>query len=602
MARILNAISKVIPYVNMEDAEDKEPALPDSDQGYLTRDGNKKAYQQPDSAQDSTRVTKSETGLCEQTGIEESTAKSVQAASSSGALSPRAASLGPSRPKGHRLSSGSQVEVNSHSVPQAGPYIMRRKAMPNKLSNVSSLTSSGSSLNGRESGADISGVRKEGENTEADHTWSSSMRSNSDPDLRATSEPKDKPDSNKALRTCLKQRARSANTLPYGSMLDKTSSFDVRKLRRRKTVEFEDAVSQPVPSSMIGPNKIRGFSRKEPVKVTRRTPPCPGTAGLNKRSPARPAVTRTDVHVIAITPTSSKLAFQDPSTSRSSREINPATPTMQIVESSNGSYEVIWDDMPTEHSSRINRRSSSASQALEAISSTATRDLERVNTKLAEWSGTRSTPPGYFKPMVVCFPDIDCHRPFESAIADDEGFEILAPPNSEKVSALHSRHPSRPISAPMSRVTSHDALRENESSQDTFLNDSDLRQEQTLVVPSPAAWSTHLIAARRKLGMHSPERKLSNIDEVDVRFRNHRDSVTIAHSRLVRSGGVRPELFEHGDSVSTAKKRLHARNHATSTSKQAQLSDSGTEPTPLQADGDTSGLPPPPVVNAEAFR
>jgi hypothetical protein len=44
--------------------------------------------------------------------------------------------------------------------------------------------------------------------------------------------------------------------------------------------------------------------------------------------------------------------------------------------------------------------------------------------------------------------------------------------------------------------------------------------------------------------------------------------VTIAHSRLVHSGGVSPELFAHRDSVSIAKKRMHAKNHAASAARQ----------------------------------
>ena len=62
-------------------------------------------------------------------------------------------------------------------------------------------------------------------------------------------------------------------------------------------------------------------------------------------------------------------------------------------------------------------------------------------------------------------------------------------------------------------------------------------------------------------------RKLSNLEEADTKFRDHRDSVTIAHSRIVHSGGVSPELFAHRDSVSLGKKRMHARNHAASAAR-----------------------------------
>ncbi|KAJ4382016.1 hypothetical protein N0V86_002342 [Didymella sp. IMI 355093] len=105
---------------------------------------------------------------------------------------------------------------------------------------------------------------------------------------------------------------------------------------------------------------------------------------------------------------------------------------MQIVESGNGSYEVVWDDVPPEHSVRTQRRSSSANQALGAASA-GTKGLERVNTKLTEWSGTWNTSSDSFKPTIVVFPDDDGRRPhFECAIVDDEDIEIFAPPNSER--------------------------------------------------------------------------------------------------------------------------------------------------------------------------
>ncbi|KAF3036158.1 hypothetical protein E8E12_002931 [Didymella heteroderae] len=139
-------------------------------------------------------------------------------------------------------------------------------------------------------------------------------------------------------------------------------------------------------------------------------------------------MTRTDVHVIAIAPSPSRFGGLDTKRQGNFEETDAATPTVQIVESGNGSYEVV----PPEHSARTRRRSSSASQALEAAS-TGTKGLERVNTKLTEWSGTWNTPFDFFKPTIVVFPDDDVRRPqFECAIVDDEDIDIFAPPNSER--------------------------------------------------------------------------------------------------------------------------------------------------------------------------
>ena len=170
----------------------------------------------------------------------------------------------------------------------------------------------------------------------------------------------------------------------------------------------------------------------------------------------------------------------------------------------------------------------------------------------------------------------------------------MAPPNSERVSAVHSRRPSRPASARMSRAASHDESSEPLVSRDIRIDDPITSLEAALVVPDPEAWSAHLIAARRRLGVPSPERKLSNVEEADLRFRNHRDSLTLAHGRLIDSSGVRPELFAHRDSVKIAKKRMHARNH-----KHANRLESKSEPE-RHADDDATIIPPLPVIKAHA--
>ncbi|KAF3051018.1 hypothetical protein E8E11_005952 [Didymella keratinophila] len=387
----------------------------------------------------------------------------------------------------------------------------------------------------------------------------------------------------------------SGNTTPpNGTATLVVDPVENQKLRRVKTVDFEKAISESFPPQQTTSVSTTNHREGKNGKVPGRLNLCPGAALLARRSPACPAVTRTDVHVIAIAPSSSKSTDMGTADQDDLQEADSATPTMQIVESGNGSFEVVWDDVPLMHGARTRRRSSSASQALEAASA-GTKGLGRVNTKLTEWSGTWNTLADSFKPTIIVFPDDDGRRPhFDCAIVDDEEIDILAPPNSERVSAYHSHRPSRPASARISRAASHDELSEPVVLRDIPVDNPTTSLEAAVVVPDPEAWSAHLVAARQKLGVPSPERKLSNVEEVDLKFRNHRDSLTLAHGRLVDSSGVRPDLFAHRDSVKIAKQRMHARNH-----KHAHRVESKSEPK-QHADDEAATIPPLPVVKAHA--
>jgi hypothetical protein len=246
---------------------------------------------------------------------------------------------------------------------------------------------------------------------------------------------------------------------------------------------------------------------------------------------------------------------------------------MQIIETKNRSYEVIWDDVPSEHSIRLRgRRIPSASHALEAANPVAKRGLDRVNTKLADWSGTWNHPSDSFKPTIVVFPDDNSGTPrYDCAVDDEEDGSLWAPPNSRLMSTSNSRLPSRPVSAPITRKASCEEISLQEALEESpSPNTQDWQPPSTtpLVVPDPdghrsAGYNTKQLVAVRQL---------SNMDERDWKFREHRDSITIAHARLVHSGGVSPELFAHRDSVSMARKRMHARNHAMSATRMAPRS------------------------------
>jgi hypothetical protein len=58
------------------------------------------------------------------------------------------------------------------------------------------------------------------------------------------------------------------------------------------------------------------------------------------------------------------------------------------------------------------------------------------------------------------------------------------------------------------------------------------------------------------------KRFLSGLDESDGGFRGHRDSLTVARSRLLRKRNISPDLFQLKDAVAIAQKQSHVTDHA----------------------------------------
>ncbi|KAF2244144.1 hypothetical protein BU26DRAFT_522847 [Trematosphaeria pertusa] len=409
------------------------------------------------------------------------------------------------------------------------------------------------------------------------------VRSKSDPSSIPQVAPKPgKLGKNLPLKSSMKRKAKSATTTPPSEIhTDSSTLTDEQKLRRVKTVDFEETTSkglsslpplklwssEPTSDAADGEQRPRTRTPKayvEPVKAAKRAPSCPGP--MVKSSLADPAVTRTDVHVVAIAPSWS---FDD---TADEGGIDPATPTMQIVESKNGCYEVIWDDVPEEHDIRLHRRSSSASQALHTFGSTASRGLERVNTKLTEWTWGREGPTQPFKPQIVVFPDDDDRSPQppqpDCAVDDSGDLVIVPPPNSAMTSTNPSRHTSRPVSTRTSREGSYDDPVQTAAPNINHPHDKRYSKIEpilrTSAIPDPDATMRTLTGVGRRVKGPPADRRLSNMDESEMRFRGHRDSVTIARTRMFDVGGISPELFMHRDSVAIAKKRMHGRSHAVS--------------------------------------
>ncbi|KAJ4993116.1 hypothetical protein SVAN01_01468 [Stagonosporopsis vannaccii] len=563
MFGLLSTVAKTIPSVNGAGDIEGDVYQPLLAKNESMRDASEiedssRVHQRPTNLEQSTRKPDSHLEVQKSAETSVSTNDFVQASLHSKSPTSPGARLQTPRPNTLRSITSSVIETQSHSsVTDIADSPIQREIIV-RLSNIKELDASRRNEEQRNSSVNAR-TRKAGcgENSE----WRSLTHSISDPYLSMTSTAS-KRSNTKPLKTCLKQKSKSADTTPTNKTLASCDqSPEKQKLRRRKTVDFAETVLESGFTRVDVPD--RASTRQEPKaeKDQKQKRSCPGTAMLSMPSMASPAITRTDVHVIAITPSSSNFVGAGQTQPKNAKG-DPATPTMQIVESRNGSYEIIWDDVPPEHNVRTQRRSSAAGEALGALS-TSSRGLERVNTKLTEWSGTWNTPSQYFKPTIVVFPDDDGSGPrSECTVIDYDDIGIFAPPNSESASAVHSCHGSRPASACMSSMPSQDGPRSV-----YFIQDTNSSPEQlSPVTPDPRAWPAHRLATHRKLEVLSPDRKLSNIEEADVRFRDHRDSVTLAHSRLIKSGAMTPELFAHRDSVTLAKRRMYAKNHTISTS------------------------------------
>ncbi|KAF2006921.1 hypothetical protein P154DRAFT_558868 [Amniculicola lignicola CBS 123094] len=385
------------------------------------------------------------------------------------------------------------------------------------------------------------------------------------------------------LKTCLKQKSKSAATTPpfiTGDDTEHTTGISpFGSLRRVKTVEFEREANRTLlylpplqvwtaeDHSEVDVNPEESELRttnhtKSRPKTFKRMRSCPGPK--TKSSTADPAITKTDVHVIAVAPSLSMddIPDEDP--------IETTIPTMQIVESRSGCYEVVWDNVPPEHDIRERRRGSTASLALQNVGSGGAKGLERVNTRLTEWTQGKDSPTDIFKPQIVVFPDSDGRSRNLDPSYDDDEFTIFAPPNTTHPSANQSTHPYRSESVRLSTSSSHDDTNSQHSG-DSPMTEKPDSVHSSLVLPDPGAATKrpgYLIGASRGVRKPPQDRRLSNVDESDMKFRGHRDSVTLLRSRMVTSSGISLELFMHRDSVSMAKKRMYARNHAVSSARE----------------------------------
>ncbi|KAF2027420.1 hypothetical protein EK21DRAFT_91582 [Setomelanomma holmii] len=452
-------------------------------------------------------------------------------------LSPAQASLRAHRPSAHRTSSSSRVELRSryHDPSFTCVALQQELVARTRLRRKGPLSNEQTSSGTR---ASRPSDRKELENLGPSCRSSMESVTRSSPDLRRDFDQLRTYNTDTPLKTCLKKKAQSNPTSPPSENNETFNKSSTRRtLRRVKTVDFEKATkfTRSSPPLELTPKMVAQATTDcthifKTDTQARMASLCPGTKASRKSGLANPATTRTDVHVIAIAPSWKADPRDD------LNAVDPATPTMQVVESGNRRYEVVWDDVPSEHKIRTHRRRSSACHSLRAVSFTAFRDLHRVNSKLTDWSESWNAPSSTFKPTIVVFPDDDGRtQPLGCAMEGSDDLHVPAPPNSQRTSAGPSRFPSRPASAPMTRNVSAEQLRPGDAFHDVPQQEWSTQLNQSLVVPDPDAQPSRLFGSDRRIGNIQSARKLSNLDDIDVNFRGHRDSVALAHSRLVLS-------------------------------------------------------------------
>lgn len=245
-------------------------------------------------------------------------------------------------------------------------------------------------------------------------------------------------------------------------------------------------------------------------------------------------------------------------------------------------YEAIWDDTNSENGCEP------VADDVSEVADASFFGLERVNSKLAEWSWNRGRPKDKAKTferltpeIVVVVDESGKQRPRLDCVTEDDNDLIVAPPNSERPSAGSSCLASRPGSETASSSLSCTSTDDPEEGRK--------RKKDSLTVPGQedSKRPGGQIGASSGKKRPSMTHRLSNLDETIRYFKNHRDSVLLAHQRLFKAAGVSPERFMHRDSVSIARKRIEEKHAA-----QAAAGD-----VPYEAHHGTPGRPRTPIAD-----
>ncbi|KAJ9662560.1 hypothetical protein H2201_006048 [Coniosporium apollinis] len=295
------------------------------------------------------------------------------------------------------------------------------------------------------------------------------------------------------------------------------------------------------------------------------------SAGTRRKSTAADtATTLTDV--LALPSTTSSISDKSKSLSQKTSSISNST--VQIVESRNGVFEVVWDDSDPDESDE-DQPEPSRSQFFQESESEYTRTdestgpslagLHRVNSKLANWSWNDDSDDGRnrvgrcrFKPEVQVFTG---ELSPDSEVAH---LDLHAPPSSK----LPSEHPSREgsrLPAPRRPDLAIPAI-EDETGHSEFTitsleeidEDHETGQTSLATVPGPYVdnKSGQVAANSRRRQLSNLVRRLSNLPEKDEHFKSHRDSLVLSRKQFYHEVSSK-----HLDSIAVAKERLKRKLH-----------------------------------------
>ncbi|PVI06050.1 hypothetical protein DM02DRAFT_623368 [Periconia macrospinosa] len=338
---------------------------------------------------------------------------------------------------------------------------------------------------------------------------------------------------NLPLKSSMKHESGSVSTTPAEELL---LDSILPSLRRVKTVNFVDAMAKA--TSSLLPQKLRSIDAEPNINDAEDRE----TAYLND---FRGRIAQKSNQAFSYTVPATKSTIADTSITKTNVYVVSEPP----------------DNAPSGSGTLRRRRSSSAGQVLRTPGSPTLYGLESVSSELVDWTRDNTGQDHPFKLKMVVLPNNDD--------GEDRLGAIRAPPNSKATSAKTSRLPSRNTS---DRTSYGDHY--NEADTSVELEDYTLPTQKAfspeVVVTCTAENSESTldpsIEQHKVIQEYPLQRSVSNLDADDIKFRGHRDSVTLERNRLLKSRGASPELLAHGDSVTDVRRRMHARNHPPSQS------------------------------------
>ncbi|KAF2457912.1 hypothetical protein BDY21DRAFT_19062 [Lineolata rhizophorae] len=320
--------------------------------------------------------------------------------------------------------------------------------------------------------------------------------------------------------------------------------------------------------------------------------------GVRKSSLAEPATTRSDVRVVSLTP-----GLHDISVGSGATEVAQARPPklsiVQLIESENSAYEILWEGTESGSSAGSGRESTSwcgcengNHECFMLSNPLAQRPhgLEAINAKLSEWSWENQQEPVRREPQFGHGrPDEDVQHhhhdlpKFSTATKDGRLIYsnndpiLIAPANTQQHSAIntkeHSRQtsqhvsfgPTRENSPPASLVGTSsndpsDQAREAEDALGELRRPS--RGKNKVSDPSDHRGERFGTAIGASSGRRRMSRAPSNTASDAWSFLGHRDSLALAHERIMKVNNEhQPIITPRKDSVSIAKSKKMKKTH-----------------------------------------